>query len=341
MSDTTPPGAPPPPASAGEGAVPRPGFLGRLRRRLVAFERWDRRLLALIVGVGGAFLLYLVIAGWWVHTIDDDPTFTAPAPVENGSQTVDMAEALILREIDTHRWTANDPFFMPGALLDNMPNYQRGIIYAVARVTAELGDHIGRARGASAIDPDLDRAAGFLRNPGDIWLFDFSVSWAPTTASEEQYRAAASALRSYNERVAAGTAVFERRADNLRLALERIATDLGSQSAALATQIANRPWLIDTMADDVFYATKGRLYGYLMLLGALGRDFDAVLEQNGARSVWEEMLQSLREAVELQPWVVANAAPDGSFQPNHLAVQGFYLLRARTQLREISSILEN
>src|SRR5690606_33404914 len=98
MSDTTPPGAPPPPASAGEGAVPRPGCLGRLRRRLVAFERWDRRLLALIVGVGGAFLLYLVIAGWWVHTIDDDPTFTAPAPVENGSQTVDMAEALILRE---------------------------------------------------------------------------------------------------------------------------------------------------------------------------------------------------------------------------------------------------
>ena len=31
--------------------------------------------------------------------------------------------------------------------------------------------------------------------------------------------------------------------------------------------------------------------------------------------------------------------PDGFLIPNHLAAQGFYLLRARTQLREITSIL--
>ena len=37
--------------------------------------------------------------------------------------------------------------------------------------------------------------------------------------------------------------------------------------------------------------------------------------------------------------VIVNGKPDGQLQPNHLAVQGFYLLRARTQLREISNIL--
>jgi hypothetical protein len=30
---------------------------------------------------------------------------------------------------------------------------------------------------------------------------------------------------------------------------------------------------------------------------------------------------------------------DGLFVPSHLEVQGFYLLRARTQLREVANIL--
>ena len=38
--------------------------------------------------------------------------------------------------------------------------------------------------------------------------------------------------------------------------------------------------------------------------------------------------------------VVYNGVDD-QFLPNHLAAQGFYLLRARTQLREITGILRN
>ena len=51
------------------------------------------------------------------------------------------------------------------------------------------------------------------------------------------------------------------------------------------------------------------------------------------------MMESFRKAALLDPWVVINGDPDAQFQPNHLATQGFYLLRARTQLREISNIL--
>jgi hypothetical protein len=341
MSDTPPPIDPPLIDQPAAPKPARPGRLGRIRERLVRFERWDRRISAIVVGLAAVFLLYLVIAGWWVDTIDDDPAFVPPAPVEGGRHSVDMAEALILREVDTHRWTANDPFFLPGALLDNMPNYQQGIVYAVARFTAELGDRIGRARGASAIDPDLDRATGLLRQPGDVWLFDLTVSWAPTTPSDDQYRAAAAYLRTYNTRLASGQAAFEVRVDNLRETLDRIAADLGSQSAALDDRIENRAWPIDAVADDVFYTTKGRLYGYLMILTALGEDFGPVIDQANARTVWDEMLASLREAVALAPWIVSNGAPDSTFRPNHLAAQGFYLLRARTQIRELSSILQD
>jgi hypothetical protein len=51
------------------------------------------------------------------------------------------------------------------------------------------------------------------------------------------------------------------------------------------------------------------------------------------------MLESLFRAAEMRPWVVVNGTPDGQFLPNHLAGQGFLLLRARTQLREITDIL--
>eukprot|EP01034_Spumella_vulgaris_P004887 gene4887-6236_t len=44
-------------------------------------------------------------------------------------------------------------------------------------------------------------------------------------------------------------------------------------------------------------------------------------------------------AAQLDPWVVWNGYPDALLFPNHLLAQGFYLLRARTQLREITNIL--
>lgn len=306
-------------------------------------RRWSR---AVGWGIGGLvllFVLYMAVGAFIVHAVDDDPDFAPAAPVANGSQAVEIAAALIERETGgTHRWTANDPFFLPGWLLDNMPNYQQGIVYALSRFTAEMGDQIGRSRGSSQVDPELDRATGLLRYPGTIWLFDLSTSWAPTASSESQYRAAARALRSYNDRVAAGTAPFERRADNLLQTIDRFAADLGSQSSVIADHIeASRGWLIDTQADDIFYSTKGRLYAYFLVLRALGRDFEGVIAQSGATKIWDEMVDNLREAAELRPLVVMNGRADAMFQPNHLAVQGFFLLRARTQMRELSNVLRN
>ena len=53
----------------------------------------------------------------------------------------------------------------------------------------------------------------------------------------------------------------------------------------------------------------------------------------------EAMLESLRHTAELSPMVVVNGKPDAQAMPSHLAAQGFYLLRARTKLREITNIL--
>ena len=289
----------------------------------------------------GLVIAYYLVGMLWLHEVDDDPEFAleSSAP-EGGSQAVAVAADLIDREINTHRWVANDPFFMPGSMLDNMPAYQQGIIAAISRFGLELADQIARTRGSSQVDPDLDTASGLLRYPGTVWIFDFRTSWAPTASSEQQYRRAMEALRSYNQRLSQAQAVFEPRADNLLGTIDRITADIGSASAAIERQVERGSgFWPDFAADDLFYANKGRLYAYYLLLRALEADFANVIRERELAGAWTQTLESFRGAATLQPWVIVNGAPDGQLTPSHLASQGFFLLRARTQLKEIADIL--
>jgi hypothetical protein len=310
--------------------------LGRLRGRL------GGRLLGILGGLLLLFLLlYYPIGMLMVHRVDDDPDFAVPDVPPGASHAVALAAGLIDREVEEHGWPGNDPFFLPGWALDNMPNYQQGIIAALSRFAIEMTDQIGRTRGTSQADPDLDKATGLLRYPGNVWIFDFSTSWAPTASSEKQYLAAARALRAYNDRLASGQATFERRSDNLLATLDRIAADLGSASGNTERQIFEHSGaLLDFRADDVFYANKGRLYAYGLLLRELAQDFDGVIKERDLEAVWRQMLTTFQEATALEPWVIVNGRPGSQFQPSHLADQGFFLLRARVQLREITNILQ-
>ncbi|GLQ05218.1 DUF2333 family protein [Sneathiella chinensis] len=289
-----------------------------------------------------AILLYYVGGMIWIHKIDDDLKFTPSEEnrVAGGSQTVAMVAGLIDREINDNRWTANDPFFMPAALLDNMPNYQQGIVSALARFTFELTDQIGRTRGSSQTDPDLQEAAGLLQYSGTKWVWDPTVSLLPTAASEKQYEKARVSLNSYNRRLAEGRAVFEKRGDNLLATLDRIALDIGSSTATIDKHIAETSGAyIDFQADDLFYGFKGQGYAYYMILQGLSQDYEGLIRERELGNAWSQMLDSFRSVVELDPMVISNAKTDGQLFPNHLTAQGFYLLRARTQLREISNIL--
>ncbi len=256
------------------------------------------------------------------------------------SHAVATAAALIERETVTHQWTPNDPWFFPGAWLDRMPAYQRGITAALSRFAIEMSDQIGRTRGSSRLDEDLGMAAGLMKYPPDVWLWNPSVSLIPTASSEKQYRQAMRSLTIYNKRLASGEAVFERRADNLQQTLERIASDIGSASAAIAERIDNnnRPY-IDLEADETYYDIKGKMYAYHMLLKALRYDFAQVIREKQVTSSWDQMEESMRLGAELGEFFIFNNAPDSQLMPNHLTSMGFYLLRARTQLKEISSIL--
>lgn len=315
--------------------------LTALRDRLPALPHPDSAVGRTVMSLGGLLLivavLYYPVGMIVAHKIDDDTAFRATAR-GNGSHAVANAVALIEREVNENGWVANNPWFFASAPLDNMPNFQQGIIDAMARFSLEMSDQIGRVRGSSQIDPDLEKASGQLRIPGDRWIFDLQTSIAPVASSEAEYRSAARALAKYNDRLADDNAVFERRADNLHGTLERFAADIGSESAKLDRAISELSTFALT-SDDVFYRTKGKLYGYYILLSALRDDYDNIISEKELANVWADMLASLKAASEMSPSLIINANPDNVILPSHLTGLGFHLLRARTKIKEITNIL--
>jgi len=52
------------------------------------------------------------------------------------------------------------------------------------------------------------------------------------------------------------------------------------------------------------------------------------------------MLESFARGAKVHPFLILNGSPDDQIFPNHLMIEGFYLLQARTRLREITTILQ-
>ncbi|VAX08191.1 FIG00780409: hypothetical protein [hydrothermal vent metagenome] len=299
-----------------------------------------RRILA---GLTLFVFFYYLIGMVIVENINDDKDYAASSLVDTtiGSHAVAMSAAMIDREVNQHSWISNDPWFKPGALLDNMANYQKGIISANAIFAIELKDQLSRTRGSSQVDKELQDVASGINYAPDRWYWDPSVSiFLFVAPAEKQYNSALANLKSYNQRLAVGDAVFERRTDNLLSTLDKFSLDIGSASDEIAQKINNGiGCVLDTKADDLFYNIKGRTYAYWLLLKGLRLDFEKVITDKDVGNSWDQLAQSLSSAIDLDPMIVSNCDTDGFLFQNHIAAQGFYLLRARTQLKEITNIL--
>jgi len=226
------------------------------------------------------------------------------------------------------------PFF------DNKASFQRGINAAVRRTAIELVDSLGRLRGTSQIDADLQKARGNLQFAEDSWYFGLSP-FGPKTPTPSYYRAAIKDLRAFNRRLEDCQAVFDARADNLIQYVDRIANDLGSTSAILKDRAENynAGWF-DTRADDRFWFAYGQLYAYYGLLRAAHSDFRGVLAEKHLDGLWDTMEQQLRAALNMQPALVSNGREDALFTPSHLTTMGFHILRVRSNLVDIRQVLE-
>ena len=222
--------------------------------------------------------------------------------------------------------------------MDNKASFQRGINQAVRRTSTELADNMGRVRTTSQIDGDLQDARGNLQFDEETWYFGLRP-FGPKTPTPSYYRSAVTKLRAFNSRLETCQAVFDARADNLKQYVDRIASDIGSTSAILKDRAENYDYgFFDPRADDRFWFAYGQLYAYYGLMKAAQADFEEVIKQKNLKSLWDTMDDQFVSALRIQPWLIANSSETGIFA-THLTTMGFYVLRVRSNMVEISNVL--
>ena len=223
---------------------------------------------------------------------------------------------------------------------DNKAAFQRGVNQAIRRTTIELVDTLGRVRGTSQIDADLQSARGALQFDESTWYFGLSP-FGPKTPTPSFYRSAIKDLNKFNDRLERCEAVFDARADNLIQFVDRIANDIGATSAILRERSENYDsgWF-DTRADDRFWFAYGQLYAYYGILSAARVDFADVIEERRLTALWDELEEQLQASLNIRPFIISNGAESGWLMPSHLATLGFYVLRVRSNLVEVRLVLD-
>lgn len=264
------------------------------------------------------------------------------------SAIVDVTADLIDFNVNRNAWISSMLLYKLGLFgldwdrtpwFDNKASFQRGVNQAVRRTAVELVDALGRVRGTSGINGDLQRARGNLQFDEETWYFG-SDSLLPKTPTPTYYRTAMTDLRKFNTALEACDAIFDGRSDNLIEFLDRISNDIGSTSDIIRkrSEFQNGGWF-DTRADDRFWFAYGQLYGYYGILSAAGADFDAVIKTRGIEPLWTATISHLRSALKIQPAIISNGREDGWIMPTHLATMGFYILRVRSNLVEMRDVL--
>ncbi len=303
---------------------------------------------------GGLAAVVVVFFGVFIYQyrIDDDRDLK-PAPehvMAGGSQAVAMAATLM--DLEIRHWAPNKPWFYPIAHSTNMVAYQKGIQYAVAQWATQMTDFLGRERGSGEADPNLVAAKGLLNYDPTAFILPSAVS---------QYREGIRNLDEYNRRLARGQAKYDKIASSLSDFLVKISKDMGSQSGTIELTVlspddfteaekqrltdnqrrvlSSNSGYFDGRATKVFFATKGRMYAYYLILEGLGEDYGEVIAAKGAEEHWRNMLVSLRSGASFYKFFVANGAGGSYFTPSDLAYQGFFLLRFDKQLQELADIL--
>jgi hypothetical protein len=245
----------------------------------------------------------------------------------------------------------------PSLWLDNIPNWEFGVLVQVRDITRSLRNDFSRSQSQSSEDVDLIIAEPKFNFDNKSWILP---------ASESVYQEGIDALYGYLDRLqdpANPEAQFYARADNLQEWLGQVEKRLGSlsqrlsasvgqvrlntdlagdaeavQSTATSSQLEVRtPW---TEIDDVFYEARGAAWALVQLLKAVERDFEPVLQKKNALISLRQIVREL-EATQETIWspIILNGSGFGLFA-NHSLVMASYISRANAAVIDLRDLLQ-
>jgi hypothetical protein len=246
--------------------------------------------------------------------------------------------------------------FPPGVWLDNIPNWEYGVLIQVRDLSRAMREAFSRSQSQSKEDEDLT-----LAEP----RFNYKNSHWALPASESEYRDALRILGSYHTRLIDkqnGDAQFYARADNLRYWLSIVERRLGSLSQRLTASVGQRrlntdlagdseasqatevpsemevktPW---TEVDDIFFEARGTTWALIHFMKAIEVDFADVLEKKNALISLQQIVRELEATQEtVYSPIILNGGGFG-FVANHSLTMASYISRANAAIIDLGTLL--
>jgi hypothetical protein len=230
-------------------------------------------------------------------------------------------------------WLPND-LFWPTVFLDNMPNFQIGVLEVVRYNVRVLRDNLSRMRTTDKLDPDAEAAFTALSNDPYKW-------WFPS--AESKWKLANSHLNTYYQNLLNGRSHFYARADNLvellnqHLSLmggvntrlinaprdikETLAVEEVKGKASSSTMVdIDIPW---RQIDDNFYYAQGVAYALYESFRAIRSDFIDVLTDKNSVQLVDKILEVLGRC-QFEPLIVFNGDPGSIFANHSLNLSGVF-----------------
>ncbi|HAU69381.1 MAG TPA: DUF2333 domain-containing protein [Gammaproteobacteria bacterium] len=318
-----------------------------------------------LVALPFVLVLLLLILGWYWSREPDLMMLKSPSteyateqgvkPVIGYATTQMMVQAVDTLLNKPGGYLSND-ISPPGVFLDNMPNWEFGVLQQVRDLAKALRNDYSRSQTQSVADQDLELAEPRFSVNSEAWIFP---------SAEGEYGAGNEALVKYLERLSDTSqrnAQFYARADNLNEWLSLVEKRLGSLSQRLSAArpqtrlntdlagdanaqqstevedevVANVSWF---QIDDNFYEARGTAWALIHFLKAAEQDFNPVLKDKNAIPTLRQIIREL-EATQQSMYspMVLNGSGLGFFA-NHSLVMSSYIARANAAIADLRSLL--
>ena len=321
--------------------------------------------IGLVLALVGVYLLVALLLGmyWSIAPVPFDVRDKAAAyaaedggTVVTGSVTTATLMGVVQTLLDKPGGYVHNDRLPPGLWLDNMPNWEFGVLVQVRDLSRAMREVYSRSQSQSTEDPDLALAEPRFNFNSDSWILP---------SSESQYRDGLDYTRKYFRRLSdvnAPNAQFYARADNLRYWLSTVDSRLGSLSQRLSASVGKRRINIDLAGeegasqstntpkellvqtpwseiDDVFYEARGTAWALIQFMKAAEVDFADVLAKKNAKVSLEQIVRELEgtQAVVWSPMIL-NGTGFG-LVANHSLVMASYISRANAAIVDLRDLL--
>ncbi len=312
-----------------------------------------------LITLGVILLVWTILAIYWSRT---PKVFWVNEYVDNNRHVVGYATTdTLVRVADTllekpGGYLSNDRF-PPSVFLDNMPNWEFGVLQQVRDLSRVLRNDYSRSQSQSREDPDLAEAEPNFFFDNNSWIL-------PRT--ESRYREGIRGIERYRGRLIGleqPDAEFFARADNLREWLAQVEKRLGSLTRRLGDSVATdrinenlagdraaeaaqpqpdrlrvkTPWY---EVDDIFFEARGTAWALVHFFRAAELDFAQVLADKNAEASVRQIIRELEASLTpLRSPIILNGGGYGLFA-NHSLVMANYLARANAAVINLRELLD-